>query len=426
MKHKKQNLETYKLHTVKLDNFKESRIEVVFRENITRSDYLKCIFLTDLLTYSTNKYPRRKDVVIKSEELYQTSIFSNTSRLGKSLVLTIGCNFINPEYVSEDDYLKDVIEFLGEVIFNPNVKENAFDESAFKIIQNDLVSNLETLNESPMRVASYNTFNLLDDNSSTKIFLDNYTREEILDTTPEDIYEFYKNVLEHFICDVIIVGNINMDKIVKLVTKNMKLRTIKNHEVNLYEDNLVRKKAMVKTDTSSFNQSTILLLYNLVDLTEEEKLYAIHLFDYIFSNGSFKSKLFKSLREDNSLCYGVSSFYMKFDKMYGIKVSLAKDNVKKALKLIDKALKEMNAGLFDDEIIEEAKKAILNNLKTSSDVIYSFSNDCFLNEIDNFPPVNERIKEYRKVTKEDIVNISKKLKINISYVLEDGVNNARN
>lgn len=426
MKHKKQNLETYKLHTVKLDNFKESRIEVVFRENITRSDYLKCIFLTDLLTYSTNKYPRRKDVVIKSEELYQTSIFSNTSRLGKSLVLTIGCNFINPEYVSEDDYLKDIIEFLGEVIFNPNVKENAFDESAFKIIQNDLVSNLETLNESPMRVASYNTFNLLDDNSSTKIFLDNYTREEILDMTPEDIYEFYKNVLEHFICDVIIVGNINMDKIVKLVTKNMKLITIKNHEVNLYEDNLVRKKAMVKTDTSSFNQSTILLLYNLVDLTEEEKLYAIHLFDYIFSNGSFKSKLFKSLREDNSLCYGVSSFYMKFDKMYGIKVSLAKDNVKKALKLIDKALKEMNAGLFDNEIIEEAKKAILNNLKTSSDVIYSFSNDCFLNEIDNFPPVNERIKEYRKVTKEDIVNISKKLKINISYVLEDGVNNARN
>ena len=426
MEYKKENLETYNLHTIKLDSFKESRIEVTFRENITREDFLKCVFLADLLCYSTKNYPRKKDMIIKSEELYQTVISGNTSRLGKSLVLTIGCNFINPEYTKEDDYLEEVIKYFTDAIFNPNIKDNQFDKETFEIIRNEWISNYETKNESPMRVASYNAFNLLEAESKTRIFLDNFTKEEFLDLTPSDIYEFYKKVLEHFICDIFVVGNLDFEKVNKLLSKHIKLKTIKNHNIELYEENAIRKKALAKTDSSTFNQSTILMAYNLVELSEEEKLYSIHLFDYIFCNGSFKSKLFKSLREDNSLCYGVSSFYMKFDKMYGLKVSLAKENVKKALKLMDKALKEMTEGNFDDEIIDEARKSILNSLKTASDVIYSFSNDAFLKEIDNFPQVEERVKGYRKVTKEDIINISKKLRKNLIYVLESGEESARN
>lgn len=426
MEYKRKSLEAYNLHTIKTDNFKESRIEITFRENIVRDDFLKCVFLADLLCYSTKNYPHKKDMVIKSEELYQTQVTGNASRLGKSLVLTIGCNFINPEYTNEEDYLEEVIKYFTEVCFNPNIKDNEFNKEAFEIIRNEWISNFETMKESPMRVASFNAFNLLEDNSKTKIFLDNFTKEEFLELTPKDIYEFYKKVLEHFVCDVFVVGNLDFTKVNNLLSKYIKLRTIKNHKIELYEENDLRKKAITKTDVSTFNQSTILILYNLVNLSEKEKLYVVHLFDYIFCNGSFKSKLFKNLREDNSLCYGVSSFYMKFDKMYGIKVSLAKENVKKAIKLIAKNLKEMSEGKFSDEILDEAKKAIFNTLKTSSDVIYSFSNDAFLKEIDNFPQIEDRIKGYRKVTKDDVINISKKLKLNLTYVLENGEANGRN
>lgn len=426
MEYKRKALEAYNLHTIKTDNFKESRIEITFRENIVREDFLKCVFLADLLCYSTKNYPRKKEMVIKSEELYQTQVTGNASRLGKSLVLTIGCNFINPEYAKEEDYLEEVIKYFTEVCFNPNIKDNEFEKEAFEIIRNEWISNFETMKESPMRIASFNAFNLLSDNSKTKIFLDNFTKEEFLELTPKDIYDFYKKVLEHFICDVFVVGNLDFTKVNNLLSKYIKLRTIKNHKIELYEENDLRKKAITKTDVSTFNQSTILVLYNLVNLSEKERLYVVHLFDYIFCNGSFKSKLFKNLREDNSLCYGVSSFYMKFDKMYGIKVSLAKENVKKAIKLIAKSLKEMGEGKFTDEILDEAKKAIFNTLKTSGDVIYSFSNDAFLKEIDNFPQVEERIKGYRKVTKDDVINISKKLKLNLTYVLENGETNGRN
>lgn len=420
MEYKKETRETYNFHTVYTNNFKECRFEMNFRDLVTKENYLKCVFLNDILTYSTKNNPRRKDMVIKSEELYQTQIYGNTTRLGKTVNLSIGCNFINPEYSKEENYFEKVIEFVTDIIFNPNIKDNKFDEVSFNIVKNDLIANYETLKESPMRVASYNAFNMLDENSSTKIFLDNYTKDDILDITSEDLYNFYKELLEHFICDIIIVGDLKFDKVSKIIQKYIKLRTIKIHKVELYEENAIRKKALMKVDTSPFNQTTLLLAYNLVDLNEKERLYVMNLFDYVFCNGCFKSKLFRSLREENSLCYGVSSFYMKFDKMYGIKVSLAKENVKKAIKLIEKALKEMNISKFDETLLEESKKAILNTLKTSNDEISSFSNECFLREIDNFPTINERIKSYKKVTKEEITNLSKKLKLNLVYVLEDG------
>ena len=103
MEYKKEMLETYNLHTVYTDNFKECRFEINFRENVTKDNYLKCIFLNDILTYSTKNNPRRKDMVIKSEELYQVQIYGNTTRLGKAVNLSIGCNFINPEYAKEDN-----------------------------------------------------------------------------------------------------------------------------------------------------------------------------------------------------------------------------------------------------------------------------------------------------------------------------------
>lgn len=419
MKYNKQIKEAYNLHTVFTENFKECRIEINFRENITKDNYLKAIFLNDLLLYSCKKYPKRKDMVINCEELYQAVVLGNTSRLGKSVIFTIGCNFINPLYVKESNYLKKIIEFFTDIIFDPNIKRDMFDEVGFNIVKNDLISNFETLKENPMRVASFNAFNLLEDETKTKIFLDNYTKDDILDITSEDMYNFYKELITHYICDIIVVGNLDFDETEKLLDEYIKLRTIKNHKVLLYEENSSRKKPLYQKDCSTFNQTTILLLYNLVGLNELEKLYTMNLFDYIFCNGGFKSKLFNSLREENSLCYGVSSFYLKFDKMYGIKVSLAKENVKKAIKLIDKSLKEMCENNFDKSLLEEAKKSIINTIISSNDNIYSFTNECILKEIDNFPEVSQRMKAYRLVTPEEIACLSKKLKTNLIYVLED-------
>lgn len=419
MEYKKYAYPTHNLHIIKTDKFKECRIEISFRENITRDKFLKCMLLFELLAYSNNKFQKHRDLVVRSEELYRTQLHVSTSKLGGQIMSSIICSFINPKYIENNEYVENVIEYLCTFIFNPNIHEEQFDETSLNVIKNYFISGVETIIENPTRVAILNACNLFPEDSNAKIFCDNYTKSDVENITSHDLYEMYLEVINHFVCDVIVVGDLNFNKIDKLLSKYLKFKTVKNHKLNLYVNENIKMKLIKKREISRFSQSTILLLFNLLNLTEKERLYTIVVFDFIFCNGSFKSMLFKSLREDNSLCYGVSSLYIKFENLYGIKVSLAKENIDKAIDLIKKALKKMTLGKFDDSLLDEAKKSMITQIKSKSDKIGSYGNQCLLNEIDIFPSAEDRIKAYQSLEKSEIIEISKKLKLLIDYGLEN-------
>lgn len=426
MQYNKYNYETYNLHTIKSDKFKSCHIEINFRDNITKESYLKSLFLSSLIQLCTKKYPRRMDLRKRSEELYQTSLFASSYKMGASLLFMVGCDFINPTYIKDAHYLENVLCFFLDAVFEPNIVENGFDKDAFELVKNDILSEMDTACESPMSLASKNVVNLINGDNPLKFMLSNYDKSEVESITKEEIYSYYKEVIEHYTADIIVFGDLDFDFIKDYLSKNVAINTIKNHKISLYTDIKKPKKPLFVKEPSKFMQSTLLLGYSLENLTEKEKIYVSHVFDYIFCNGAFKSKLFANLREKNSLCYGVSSIYLKFNKLYVIKVSLAKENVSKAIKVIKNSLNDMKNGLFEDEFIVETKKALTNYLKSSEDAMSSYINNCYLKEIDNFPSVNERIKSINLVTKEDIQNFAKKLKELVIYVLEDGVKDEAN
>ena len=49
--------------------------------------------------------------------------------------------FINPEYINENEYLEKVISFLFEVILKPNVISGEFSQNDFNIVKNEIEEN---------------------------------------------------------------------------------------------------------------------------------------------------------------------------------------------------------------------------------------------------------------------------------------------
>ena len=77
----------------------------------------------------------------------------------------------------------------------------------------------------------------------------------------------------------------------------------------------------------------------------------------------------------------------------------------------------MQDGIFSDVEIDEAKINLINSLDMSLDSSVSILNSYVYNYLDNLPLLEERKKLYKKVTREDIINVSKKIKINTIYSL---------
>ena len=409
----------YDLLSIQTDKFKSCRIEVSFRNEIKEHDLIERIFLSDLMSYSTLNYPTKKEWVIKREELYDLSLYGYCTRLGNIINTYFICSFIAPKYIKEDNYLEEIIKALMEMIFNPNVINNAFDLKSFNVVKNQLKAQIADSKEDPNMVSVYNGLNEAFPDSTSRYGIIN-EEDYLEDITPDSLYISYENMIKNDQVTVFAIGDIDSNYLDSLIHKHFKCNIIKNNSLGMYVENSLRKKPLVSEGQSSFVQSQLLMIYNFVGLTKELREVVPYLFNNIFGNGSLNSKLFRYLREDNSLCYGVSSMNFKYDNIAVIKVALAKENIPKAIKLIKKAVKEMQDGNFLLEELDDAKKSAIFSIKIAQNNILNTLNNYIFNYYDDFALPEDRLKRIKNITKQDIINFSKCLRLNTIYTLNEG------
>ncbi len=419
MEYKKFDCTSYTVHTIKTDKFKTARMEILFSQNVSKENMPIYTFLCDLLTDSTKDYPRRRDIAIRLEELYKAIFYGVTNKVGNLFTASFIIEFISPNYINEDNYLKDVLSFPFKAILKPNVKNREFDIVSFNIVKRRMIQDIEAIKENSDKLAITNALSKMDETSpsSYKVLGDTSDVEKI---TPANLYNAYENLFKDFNCDIFIVGNINMDEAVNIIKDNFKCRVIKNGRPKLLVNNKYRKKAQEISEDSSFVQSSLVMIYNINNLDKKLKDAAFHVFNYILGSGGITSKLYQTLRTDNSLCYGVRSLYLKYDTLLVVEVSLDKSNVNLAKKLIRKSIKDMINGNFTDEDLNVAKKNLVFSLKTGLDNNVSILNNYIFNVFDNLPLLEDRIENIQKVTREDILKCASSLSINTVYVQNAG------
>ena len=142
----------------------------------------------------------------------------------------------------------------------------------------------------------------------------------------------------------------------------------------------------------------------------------------ILGGGSLDTKLYTRLRGENSLCYNCSSIYQKFDNLIILHTAISKENEGLAIKLMKKALLDMENGNITDDELDNAKKLVTTNLNMSLDNPGKIIDNYIFKNLYGLDSIEIRIENYNKVTKKDILNFSKKLKMNTILCVRDGEN----
>jgi predicted Zn-dependent peptidase len=411
----------YNVVGVKNNRFKSCNIEVMFRKNISKHDLGERILLADTMCFSTKTYKLRKELITRCQDLYNVSILSFVNKIGNCLSTSFSVNFLCPKYVKEKNYLEDVIKLLFDVILNPNITDDSFDKRSFGITKSKLLNDIKSINEDPNRVAISNSLkNAFKDSATSYVLKDEYEYLNCFKT--ENLLNTYKDMLANDSCDIFVVGDLNLNNIDKLINKYYINNNNPKSKVNFYLENKTRDRVLKVNEKGCFGQTNLIMIYNLTEKNKKHLQITPYIFNNIFGNGSLNSKLFKYLREENSLCYGVGCIYLRFDGLLIIKTALSKENVPIAIKLIKKALNEMINGEFLDSDLKEAKKSAIFSVKMSCDYIGSFLNNYIFNYYDGLELPIDRIRIINNITKNDIVNFSKNLKLNCIYTLEEDSN----
>ena len=415
MKYKVYKCNGFNVHTIKTDKFKNCSMEIMFRKEFDKEEITSNNMLVDMLMHSSKKYPKRRDVSIEFENLYNASVRGISTRIGNTMLLSFVTDFLNPKYC-EEGYLEDVIHLPFEMLLNPNIKDKNFDERSFKIIKNRLKRDIEALKENAYRYAMRRSLINMDDKSvsSYSMIGDIPSLNKV---TTSNLIDNYKRLFKDYICDIYVIGNLDMDYVVDLIKDNFKLNSSKSNKLSLFVDNKLKEEALDVEETGKYEQDSFIMIYNLDKFTKRERDFVIHLFNIIFGNGGLTCKLYKYLREENSLCYTVSSMYNKYDQLLTIYAGIDKKDKDLCVELVNKALDEMINGKFTKEDLINAKKMVVSSIKMSEDTLGGIINNYLFNELDNLPLYDERIKEFETITKEEIVELAKKIKLNTIYLL---------
>ena len=417
MKQKVYNCNSFNVHTIKTDRYKTCHVEVIFRNIVDKEKLPSLSFLADILSESSKNYPKKKDLITRYEELYQIFAYTNSVRLGNVFDFHVNLDFINPEYIEDETYIEEVFKTFFDIIDNPCVTNDEFDLKPFNIVKERLKREIISLKENSMKQSIKEAFKAMNTDTPTSYDLLG-SISDLEKITPSSLYETYKYLRKNFQVDIFIIGNLDMDYTVEIIKKYFKNRYIVKKDVDYYLDNKQVKKEIIKNMPSDNVLANLVMIFNINDLTDIEKNITFGVFNYIYASGGLTSKLYKSIREENSLCYAISSMYLKYDRLLLIHISLENVNVLKSVSLVKKELKNMQKGMFTDEEISDACNNMIISLDMTKDNNVALLNNYVLYVYDNLTPIDERVKLYKEIKKEDIINVAKKIKLNTIFTLE--------
>ncbi len=410
------NLDNINLHLIECDNFKTTRVEARFILNISKKEVPILELLSNALIYSTKKYNTRKAFIDYQKDLYDTIITSNIADDGNRTSLEISMSFLDNKY-SYDNLLFDEINFLNEILYNPNISDNKYDEDTFEAVKLNVISYLEALKEDKGKYSRMKLYELV--NEGRDDFISQVSEEYyniVKNATREDVVDLYEKIINESQIDIIVLGNINIadtEKMFKRILSGKASCKSSINPIRLYEKN---KKVVTRFESDKSNQAKLNIACTVDNnLSKYEKEVVMQVYNLILG-GFANSLFFKNIREKHSLCYYVSTNYSYYDNLLLIRSGINKDNYEKMMTLIKKEMKSVLNGSFELELLEEAKKTYVSILKSSMDYPSSLINNYYDNQIDGISLFQDRLSEIMKVTKDDVIKLAEKVSISSVYM----------
>lgn len=421
MKYKKISNYSYNLHIIKTNKFKTVTVQVNFKRKLKKEEITYRNMIVNMLCESTSIYPSKRSMTIQTENLYDLYYRGMNYISGKYNVMNFTATFLNEEY-TEKGMLDESIKFLADLIFKPNIEKKRnelnFDQKNFELSYNLLKDNIISQKENPDTFSKIRMLEHLEPNSYISYRSVGYLSDlESIDS--KKLYKYYESILNSDILDIFVIGDVNERHIKKIIENNFShIKTFKKpSESHFITPKKVRFIPKVVKEKQKINQSKLVLGYKIDKMTDFELRYVLNVYSYILGGGP-DSKLFKTVREKNSLCYYISSIGQPLNSIMVIKAGINKSDFKKAVALIKKEIYNMKKGKFGDEDIIKAKITYINSLKELEDnpdnLISLYAGIEYLGS----DTLEDRFTKINKVSKEDVIKLASKIHLDTIYLLE--------
>ncbi len=402
---------------IKTDKFKTTDLVLNFRQYLKPECVTKRALIPNVLKSATASYPSKKDISQKLEKLYGASLGISVNKQGLLHILSFRMSIVNDNYLLKNaTLLDDALAFFNEVIFKPKLEDGVFSGKVVDEEKRLLKDQFAALYDDKIRYAYDRLIEEMCKEENYRI--KSLGKEEDLESiTPENLFAEYQKMLNDDTVDLLIIGDIEEKRVKKLIEQYLPFN--ERDEIKEVVDKETKEIREVNkiVEKKDVNQAKLNIGFRTNTTGDSKDYYPLVLMNAML--GVYPhSLLFRNVREKESLCYYIGSNIDKGKGLMVIYAGINKDDYEKAYDITIKQIESLQKGDFSDTLIDNSRKALINDLLQISDDPLAFlsseySHRLFQNTFD----MEKIIKIIDKITKDDIIRVAKKLKEDTIFLL---------
>lgn len=394
------------MNYISSNKFSDVSVAIRTQLPLERSTITAYNILVYMLKTKTELFKTKQALISNLNEAYGMKLACGLSSYGADLILTTRIQYIRSDWIEEEDYIHKVKEITDQVLFHSVLDEASFEEAKY-LYRNKLTRILDD----PDGLAIYTCLTTLNTNHEISIpiqgsldDLDQLTLQDI-----QNVYSAYLKADKHiFVCGCL---DEEMKTYLERMGSSSKLNSTRSLLPILdYQEEIIEK---------NISQSSIALVYATSTDILSEDYYKMFVMNSLLGQ-SPTSLLFEEVREKHSLCYSISSYLIQFDGALIITLGTNKENIEKAIDLINQQIQRIIDLDFDPELLNTAKKDCIDSLIVAQDYPFSQIDQRFMDVLlSRDTDRDKKIKNIQKVSLEDVSAAAKKLKKISSIIVKE-------
>lgn len=402
------------LNLIESKKFKANLMSFYFLRPLDREEVTKNALIPLVLRRGTSKYKTSLEVERRLEELYGADFNMSVNKKGERHVLRFTMEWA-ADYFSDNESTFEVLDMLKELIYDPYLNGQSFNEKYLAQEKVNLKNKIEAKINNKRSYAINRCLEAMCKTERYSLYQLGYV-EDLDEIDESNLYEHYRKILETSPIEIFYVGKYN-DEIIEY---------IKNFNIYERKDIIQIPRELVVSTTTNKNMINERLDVNQGKLVMglrtgipyEDKLYdALLIANDIFGGGP-NSKLFRNVREKESLAYYIGSSVLKYKSIMLVDSGIDFENYDKAVDIINAQLESLKNGEFTQDDINISKKSINTSINSIRDSLFLISEFFFSQTITkDFRSIEEVITSIERVGKKEIEEAANKISLDTIYFM---------
>lgn len=399
------------------NKFKTNYISVNFISPLSREQAHFNSMIPLVLMRGSAEFPTQIEINKRLQYLYSGDIAARNSVFGEYQIFGFKANMLNKKFANDIDIEDETINLLCDLIFNPHLKNGAFDEA---YVEGEKINLIDTIQAEINEKGRYAIKRLMSEMCKDEIFsISKYGEiEEVEKITADSLYEAYKKALCEYPIEIYFVGDGDFDSVANKFEKVFE--KIERNPIILPKASIISEVEKIKevVDCENVKQGKLVLGFRTGYKPEDNRYHLMQLFNEIYG-ASPTAKLFANVREKMSLCYYCRSIIAQRSGVMLVSSGIDQKNKEIAQKAILNELDAIKNGNISEEELDSAKKSLRNGYLQIYDSAEAMETWVFfrgLCGISTTPALE--CKKIEGATKEDVQMIASKMVLDTVYFLK--------